>query len=129
MKQPTEKQKIGNIGENIAEMFLVKHGYCIVERNYRKKVGEIDVICKKDGKLYFVEVKSVSRKNISCETRDDYRPEDNLHPQKILRMGRAIEIYLEEHKVEQDWEILGVMVLLDKVNKKAKVTLLEDFAW
>ncbi len=129
VKQPTEKQRIGKIGEDIAERFLVKHGYSVVEKNYLKKVGEIDIICKKDGTLYFVEVKTVSRENISRETSDDYRPEDNLHSMKILRMGRAIEIYLDEKQVVCDWEILGVMILLDKVSKKARVSLLRDFAW
>lgn len=129
VKQPTEKQKIGQIGENIAETFLVKRGYTVIERNYWRKVGEIDIICRKDGKLYFVEVKSVSRENISRETSDGYRPEDNLHPKKIERVGRAVEIYLSENNIDSEWEIIGVMVLLDQKNKTAKVTLLEDFAW
>lgn len=129
MKQKTERQITGKIGEDIAETFLVKRGYSIVERNYSKKAGEIDIICKKDGILHFVEVKTVSRENISRETLDDYRPEDNLHKWKITRMGRAIEIYLEEKRVECDWEILGVMILIDKKRKMAKVSLLKDFAW
>ena len=129
MKHVTEKQSTGRIGEDLAVRFLVKRGYIILERNYLKKVGEIDIICKKEGKLFFVEVKTVSRENISRETSDSYRPEDNLHKWKIARMGRAIEIYLEEKSVESDWEILGIMILIDKTNKTAKISLLEDFAW
>lgn len=129
VNEKTENQKIGALGEDIAESFLVKHGYSIVERNYLKKVGEIDIVCKKAGKFYFVEVKTVSREIVSHETKDDYRPEDNLHAQKIVRLGRAIDIYLEERGVECDWEIIGVMILLDEKQKKAKVTLLENFAW
>lgn len=129
VKHPTEKQKTGKTGEDIAEKFLVKRGFEVIERNYWRKVGEIDIICRKDEKIYFVEVKTVSRETLSCETGDSYRPEDNLHPQKILRMGRAIQIYLEEKRVECDWEILGVMITLDPDAKTAKVSLLEDFAW
>ncbi|MBU4223686.1 YraN family protein, partial [Patescibacteria group bacterium] len=40
----TEKQKIGELGENIACKFLMKHGHEILDRNYRKKWGEIDVV-------------------------------------------------------------------------------------
>ena len=129
MKTPTKKQKTGKIGEDLAEKFLMKRGFSIIQRNYLKKVGEIDIICEKGRKLYFVEVKTVSRENVSRETLDDYRPEDNLHSHKIQRMGRAIEIYLEERNVKQDWEILGVMILLDSKAKQAKITLLENFAW
>ena len=57
----SEKQKIGEIGENIAVKFLMKHGFSVIDRNYTKKWGEIDIIAKKSEKLYFVEVKSVSR--------------------------------------------------------------------
>ena len=128
MKNPTEKQVIGRIGEDIAETFLVKHGFKVLERNFLRKAGEIDVICQKEGKIYFVEVKTISKSGVSRET-DDYRPEDNLHPQKIKRMSRAIEIYLDEKNIDPEWEIIGVMIMLNKQTKEAKVTLLKDFAW
>lgn len=128
VKLHTEKQKIGEIGENVAVKFLVKRGFNIIERNYRKKCGEIDIICSKGDKIYFVEVKSVSRETNAHE-QDDYRPEDNMHPQKILRLGRAISVYLEEKQIECDWEVIGVMILLNSVDKTAKITLLDDFAW
>ena len=47
----------GNIGEDIATMYLCKHGYVILERNYRTKHGELDVIAKHDGYFVFIEVK------------------------------------------------------------------------
>lgn len=60
VKQFTSKtQKIGEIGEKIAEMFLVKHGFTVIERNFTHKLGEIDLVAKKSGKLYFFEVKSI----------------------------------------------------------------------
>lgn len=126
MKQPTHKQKIGKLGEDIATRFLVKRGYEVVERNYLKRTGEIDIICQKDDKLYFVEVKSVSRENI---TTDSYRPEDNIHEAKILRLSRTIEIYLSEKEIDLDWEIIVVTVVIDSISKTAKVKLLTDFAW
>ena len=56
----SKSQKIGEIGEDIAEKFLMKSGFTIVERNYTRKWGEIDIIAKKRGVVCFFEVKSVS---------------------------------------------------------------------
>ena len=48
----SEKQKIGELGENIAVKFLEKHDFFILDRNYTKKWGEIDIISEKNNKLY-----------------------------------------------------------------------------
>ena len=52
MKNFTSKsQKIGKIGEDIAAKFLMKHGFSVLDRNYTKKWGEIDIIAQKEEKL------------------------------------------------------------------------------
>lgn len=48
---------IGLKGEVEAKEYLQGAGYEILETNYKNKIGEIDIICKKDGVLVFVEVK------------------------------------------------------------------------
>lgn len=48
---------IGLKGEVEAREYLVKSGYQILETNFKNKIGEIDIICKKDGVIVFVEVK------------------------------------------------------------------------
>ena len=53
----SNSQKIGQVGEDIACKFLMKHGFTVLERNYTKKWGEIDIIAQKEDVLYFVEVK------------------------------------------------------------------------
>ena len=59
MKKFTSKsQKTGEIGEELACKFLVKHGFTIFERNYTKKWGEIDIVATKNGVLHFFEVKA-----------------------------------------------------------------------
>ena len=60
-KPPTDKQILGKTGEDYACDYLRKSGYIVVERNYLKKWGELDIIAKKNKKLHFIEVKSVSR--------------------------------------------------------------------
>lgn len=56
----TDKIKRGFEGEGLAITFLEKKGYQLLERNYRYKRSEIDLIVKKDNWLVFVEVKTRS---------------------------------------------------------------------
>lgn len=127
----TEKRKIGDIGENIACKFLVKRGFEIIEQNYNKKWGEIDIIARKGQKLHFIEVKSVSHLPVSYET-DSYKPEDNLHPWKLQRLSRVIQTYLLGYKGnrdvthETDWQFDVAVVYLDLKSMEAKVNYMED---
>lgn len=50
--------KKGKMGENEAIKYLISQGYRIVDRNYRTKLGEIDIIAIKSNVLVFVEVKT-----------------------------------------------------------------------
>ena len=51
------RQQLGRSGEALAEALLKTRGYRILERNYRTRLGEIDLIAKDGGTLVFVEVK------------------------------------------------------------------------
>ncbi len=140
----TEKRSVGDLGEELASRFLMKQGLRIIERNYLKKWGEIDIISQKGSIIHFIEVKTVrSVVNVSYETnsiltstdakaladeQETYRPEDNVHIQKLKRLSRAIQTYLLDRKVspETDWQIDVVTVRLDTETKKAKIEILEN---
>jgi putative endonuclease len=127
----SEKQKIGETGEGVAVKFLMKHGFSVVDRNYTKKWGEIDIVAQKEDKLYFIEVKSVSREtlpSVTHVTSDDYRPEDNMHPWKMKRMSRTIQTYLLEKRVPEDmeWQVDLLVVYLDLKNKQSRVKVVKD---
>ena len=126
----SEKQKIGEIGENIAVKFLMKHGFLILDRNYTRKWGELDIVAEKDRKIYFVEVKSVSRETlsgISQEALDDYHPEDNMHPWKLKRLSRTIQTYILSKKLdEREWQVDLLVVFLIVKDKKARVKVVSD---
>ena len=129
-KEPTEKQKIGQIGEDAACKYLEGKGYSVVERNYLKKWGEIDIVCRKGKKLHFVEVKSVSRfleKDVIHET-SGYRAEDNMHPWKLQRLGRAVQSYLLEKDISDniDWQFDLATVFVDSDKRLCRVFMLED---
>lgn len=127
----SEKQKIGEIGENVAVKFLMKHDFDIIDRNYTKKWGEIDIVTRKKEHFHFFEVKSVLRenlKNVNHETLDSYRPEDNMHPWKLKRLSRAVRTYILEKKIgdEVEWQFDLLVVFLDTKAKKAKIKVVED---
>ena len=133
----SEKQKIGELGENIAVKFLVKQGFVILDRNYTKKWGEIDIVAEKNNKLYFIEVKSVSRLTLNklttvsyndSDDRYEHRPEDNMHPWKLKRLSRTIQTYLLSKNIpeEKEWQVDLLVVYLCQAEKKAKIKVVSD---
>jgi putative endonuclease len=108
-QKQSDKNKTGSYGEEITATWLMKHGFSIIEQNYLKKWGEIDVVAKKEGKIHFVEVKTVSyetkqalKKAVSYGT---WRPEENAHPQKLQKVARTAETWCLERNWEGEWQI------------------------
>ena len=119
---------IGQIGETLICRYLENRGFRIVERNHRKKWGEIDIVAEKDSVLHFVEVKAGSKQwRFKKDGEEDYRPEDHINYHKKERMKRVIQTYLLENDlVEKEWEIDVAVVLLDTEKKKAIVKILKS---
>ena len=124
----TERRLIGDIGEDYAVKHLTSRGFTILERNYLRKWGEIDIIALKKGIIYFVEVKTRVM-TFYINGAGEYRPEDNLHQRKILRLKRAIQTYLLEthHSIEDEWEFSAITVILKrKTHELYKLDHLEN---
>lgn len=77
----------GKIGEAIATAYLQLHLYKIIQKNYREKTGEIDIIAEKDGYIIFIEVKY--RKDLS----KGY-PREAVTPFKQRQIKRTALMYL-----------------------------------
>ena len=118
---------IGRLGEQIAEGYLKNRDFIILDRNYRQKCGEIDIVAQKDGVLHFVEVKAGSWEGAwPVDGADIHRPEDHMHSQKCARLSRVIQTYLIDKHVpkEKEYTVDLVMVLIDEVTRKARVRVL-----
>src|SRR3989344_3418362 len=110
----SNSQKIGEIGEDVACKFLMKHGFSILERNYTKKWGEIDVIAEKWNKRYFIEVKSKSVSDLGFVSDETNRPEENMHIWKMKRLRRVVETYLISKRLGSiHWQFDLMIVYLD----------------
>lgn len=125
-----QRNQIGAIGEEVAANWLIRQGLSIVERNYLKKWGEIDIVAHETGLYRFVEVKTVSyetkldyERSISRET---WRPEENVHRTKLLRMARTIESWTLEHGYTGNWQIDVAVVKIVPREKFATVKLIEN---
>ncbi len=122
MKNLKISSEIGKLGEDIALKYVLKLGFSLVCRNYLTQFGEIDIVAEKDGKLHFVEVKSVSCADLSEIDSLKYKPEDNVHAKKLERLCRTIEIYCNSQKTgEKPWEIDVLSIFINKKTKEAKV--------
>jgi putative endonuclease len=119
---------IGRYGEDVASQFLESRGFKVIERNYLRSWGEIDIIAEKGGVVRFVEVKAVSRENLPDVTRESsgYRPEEQVHPAKLRKVARTAEMYMNEKGDERDYQIDVVGVFLDVKNRKARCRLYEQ---
>lgn len=83
----TYRGKIGKIGEDYACEYLVDKGHIIIERNYRNKVGEIDIITKYKSRIHIVEVKTTNSTLV--------RAEENMNFAKIKKVSKLAEIYMK----------------------------------
>ena len=86
------KKDIALFGEDSASDFLKKKGYRIIERNYRTKFGEIDIIAQEKKTICFVEVKT---KNIDTKA----SPKESVDSQKQERLSKLALYYLKENNL------------------------------
>ena len=84
---------VGEEGEHLAEALLQEKGYDVLERNWRNRFGEIDLILTKDEIIVFVEVKSRTSKKFG-EAREA------ITYAKKRRLGYLAESYVQENKLQ-----------------------------
>ncbi|MDA8611286.1 YraN family protein [Candidatus Pacebacteria bacterium] len=89
------RKQMGDLNESLATEFLMKHGFSIIYRNYRKSFGEIDIIAEKHSTIHFIEVKSVSRETLSR----GIKPEDHVTREKINKISQTAQFFLSEHEL------------------------------
>lgn len=90
-KKDTRKQK-GALAEEATVCYLIEQGYRIVERNWRNRTGEIDIIADDKGTLVFIEVRS--RSGISTFG----TPSESVNFRKISQVRNTAQQYLHYRK-------------------------------
>lgn len=87
-------QNIGEKGEEYTVKFLEKKKYKILERNYRKRYGEIDIIAENKNYIVFVEVKTRHKDSMTSAA-------DAVNRQKQIRIIKTASLYLAENETEK----------------------------
>ena len=90
---------LGNRGEDIAAEFLIKQGYQVLEKNWRRgNMGELDLIVRKGKEIRVIEVKARAES-------DGGHPEDAVTDSKLARIADLTEIFMVVHQLSGDAHI------------------------
>jgi putative endonuclease len=95
--------QIGDKGEQMASEELVRLGYEIIERNWKVKIAEVDIVAQKDKVMYFVEVKY--RETLAQGDGFDY-----ITPGKLSHMARAADLWVEAHGYRGEYAMLAIAI-------------------
>lgn len=87
------KRGFGSQGEALARDYLQRKGARILEMNYRRPTGEIDIIARQKRTLLFVEVKRRSSLRFG-------RPAEAVDRAKQAHILRTAQLYLQENRLE-----------------------------
>lgn len=91
-----DKKELGRFGEEIASRYMEKEGYEILERNFRCRIGEVDIIAQKDNEIAFIEVKA--------RTSDEFglpREAVDTKKQNVIRKVAAVYLLSAKGKDKQ----------------------------
>ena len=112
----TPNQKIGILGEQLAQKYLKDKGYNIVALNYKKFTGEIDIIAEKEKVISFVEVKTNSRHNFN------FNPELRVNSFKMQNIVRTANLFIMEKGLQEvEWQIDIIAITFDSRSQKADI--------
>lgn len=110
--------EFGKAAENAAATFLKANGYKILERNYKNKFGEIDIIAQLAGVICFIEVKA--RHSLSLGA-----PQEAVSLRKQRQIGRVAVYYLKSRKLLEQPARFDVLALL-YANSQPQISLIKD---
>lgn len=111
--------KIGQNGEDIACKYLSLCGYKIIYRNFRCRIGEIDIIAEKDNVLTFIEVKT----RLSIRTG---MPSESVTFSKQQKIRRVAQYYMLKENLLNNIPILSFDVI-EIVQRDSKVIFFKHY--
>lgn len=116
-----DRQTKGRLGEDAAAAELMRRGHRIIERNYRKSCGEIDIISEINGFIVFTEVKTRKLNSMVSGL-------EAVNNAKRSRIVRTADCYLGEHDVrlQPRYDIAEVTISRGGAARVLRVDIYED---
>ena len=112
-----DHNELGKLGEELAENYLTKNGYTILETNWTFQKAEIDIIAQKADILAIVEVKTRSSIDFGL-------PQDFVKPKKIQLLVKAVNEYVVSRDL--DVTVRFDIIAINKEGKDFNVEHIED---
>ena len=112
------KRKFGIIGEKIAQDYLKNNGYEIIETNFYTKIGEIDIISRKDKCIIFLEIKT--RNNLEYGT-----PAMAVNFNKKRHIKNSAKIYIHINKL-YGWDVRFDVIEIIIKNGKCQINHIKN---
>jgi putative endonuclease len=92
------RHALGRYGEELAARYLKRHGFAVIERNARTRLGEIDLIAFDGSALVFIEVKTRKISRLQRAPRDDQAPLTGLGVRQRVRLRRLTAAWLADEQ-------------------------------
>ncbi|MDA3814855.1 MAG: YraN family protein [Patescibacteria group bacterium] len=115
------KQYIGKKGEDTACEYLQENGFQILERNYKKKYVEMDIIVSKDDELIFVEVRTKTGEKFGD-------PEESIKKDKLRRLKRGALGYAQRKNYKGQYRIDLICIVLNSEGEVERIAHYEDIS-
>ena len=114
------RKNLGESGERVAAMFLEQRGYTIISRNFRTRMGEMDLIAQDADGLAFVEVRTRRGDALGA-------PEESLTRRKRGKLLMLAQQILETHPQFGDcaWRIDFVAIQLDRAGRIERMEVIK----
>lgn len=146
-------KEIGELGEKIACKYLKNRGFSILERNYWRKWGELDIVASsnftitdknvtretktsdnpsvaRETTIHFIEVKTLSYDSLDkldwAVAHETWRPEEQVHKFKLHQIKKAVETWISENNYTGNWQIDVIAIRMVPDIKLARVKMLEN---
>lgn len=116
----TFNKNIGNFGEDIAANYLRTNGYVIIQRNFKCRIGELDIIGKDNSHIAFIEVKTRYGSNYGS-------PCEAVTTAKQYKIYKTAQYFIMINKLyKQNFRFDVVEVILNSIDDNHRIRVIKN---
>jgi len=117
-----QPHQLGKWGEDKAAEYLQNKGYKILERNFKRKWGELDIVAQKEKTIIFCEVKTIAKQNED----EPFFPEDEINEKKEKQLIKMVQIYLSYKKISPETPCQIDIIAIEAINSEPNIRHYEN---